>query len=61
MSARPLAVFDVDGTLVDSRETIHGAITHGFRRAGREPPVGSGFQDATDRHGKYFRAPVTLT
>ena len=38
MTVRPLAVFDVDGTLVDSRQTIHEAITHGFRHAGREPP-----------------------
>ena len=54
MSVRPLAVFDVDGTLVDSRQTIHGAICHGFRRAGREPPpydatrkvVGLSFRDS---------------
>jgi phosphoglycolate phosphatase len=39
MSPRPLAVFDVDGTLVDSRSTIQSAIEHGFRRAGREPPA----------------------
>jgi phosphoglycolate phosphatase len=38
MSRTPLAIFDVDGTLVDSRETIHGAISHGFRLAGREAP-----------------------
>jgi phosphoglycolate phosphatase len=36
--SRPLAVFDVDGTLVDSRATIHAAMEAGFRRAGREPP-----------------------
>ena len=38
MSARPLAVFDVDGTLVDSRATIQEAVEHGFRHAGHEPP-----------------------
>ena len=36
--SRPLAVFDVDGTLVDSRATIRAAVEHGFRSIGREPP-----------------------
>ena len=33
-----LAVWDVDGTLVDSRATIRAAVEHGFRHVGREPP-----------------------
>ena len=37
MSA-PLAVFDVDGTLVDSREAIQAAMTRGFEGAGLPPP-----------------------
>ncbi|MBE7217465.1 MAG: HAD-IA family hydrolase [Caulobacteraceae bacterium] len=37
MSA-PLAVFDVDGTLVDSREAIQAAMTRGFGGAGLSPP-----------------------
>jgi len=34
MSELKLAVFDVDGTLVDSREVIHRAMTRAFVRAG---------------------------
>lgn len=34
MSELKLAVFDVDGTLVDSREVIHRAMTRAFERAG---------------------------
>ena len=34
MSELKLAVFDVDGTLVDSREVIHRAMTRAFGRAG---------------------------
>ena len=34
----PLAVFDVDGTLVDSRETIHRAAIAGARAAGLPDP-----------------------
>ncbi|HTK35148.1 MAG TPA: HAD-IA family hydrolase [Caulobacteraceae bacterium] len=54
MTRRPLAIFDVDGTLVDSRATINAAISHGFRSIGREPPsydaarkvVGLSFRDS---------------
>ncbi|HWE45191.1 MAG TPA: HAD-IA family hydrolase [Caulobacteraceae bacterium] len=35
---RPLAVFDVDGTLVDSRETIHRAAIEAADAAGLDPP-----------------------
>ena len=35
---RPLAVFDVDGTLVDSRETIHRAAIEAAVGAGLDPP-----------------------
>jgi phosphoglycolate phosphatase len=35
---RPLAVWDVDGTLVDSRATITASVQAGFRAIGREPP-----------------------
>ncbi len=34
----PLAVFEVDGTLVDSREAIQAAMTRGFEGAGLAPP-----------------------
>lgn len=34
MSALKLAVFDVDGTLVDSRKVIHRAMVRAFQRAG---------------------------
>lgn len=34
MSGLKLAVFDVDGTLVDSREVIHRAMNRAFQRAG---------------------------
>ena len=34
MSELKLAVFDIDGTLVDSREVIHRAMTRAFDRAG---------------------------
>lgn len=34
MSGLKLAVFDVDGTLVDSREVIHRAMDRAFKRAG---------------------------
>lgn len=35
---RPLAVFDVDGTLVDSRTTIHRAAIEAADAAGLDPP-----------------------
>ena len=35
---RPLAVFDVDGTLVDSRSTIHRAAIEAAEAAGLDPP-----------------------
>ncbi|MCC5997419.1 MAG: HAD-IA family hydrolase [Oceanicaulis sp.] len=34
MSGLKLAVFDVDGTLVDSRQVIHNAMSRAFERAG---------------------------
>ena len=34
-----LAVFDIDGTLVDSRETIQAAMTRGFEGADLAPPA----------------------
>ncbi|WP_328590533.1 HAD-IA family hydrolase [Frigidibacter oleivorans] len=37
MSLR-LVIFDVDGTLVDSQNHIHAAMTEGFRSAGHAPP-----------------------
>ncbi|MGY6627758.1 MAG: HAD-IA family hydrolase [Oceanicaulis sp.] len=37
MSGLKLAVFDVDGTLVDSREVIQRAMTRAFERAGLGP------------------------
>ncbi|KAA5804481.1 HAD-IA family hydrolase [Alkalicaulis satelles] len=37
MSGLKLAVFDVDGTLVDSRQVIHAAMTRAFERAGLGP------------------------
>lgn len=37
-SERPLAVFDVDGTLVDSRAIIHRAAVEGARAAGLAEP-----------------------
>ena len=36
--SRPLAVFDVDGTLVDSRTIIHRAMIRAFEHIGRPPP-----------------------
>lgn len=36
--SRPLAVFDVDGTLVDSRAIIHRAAVEGAKAAGLPPP-----------------------
>jgi len=33
-----LAIWDVDGTLVDSRETIHNVMTEAFRQSGLTPP-----------------------
>ena len=38
MSLRPLAVFDVDGTLVDSRATIHRAAVESARGIGMAEP-----------------------
>jgi phosphoglycolate phosphatase len=38
MSLRPLAVFDVDGTLVDSRATIHRAAVESARGIGMPEP-----------------------
>jgi phosphoglycolate phosphatase len=35
---RPLAVFDVDGTLVDSRESIHETMVLAFEGMGLSPP-----------------------
>jgi phosphoglycolate phosphatase len=54
---RPLVVWDVDGTLVDSRATIRAATEAGFRKAGRTPPcydeirqiVGLNLKDALAR------------
>jgi phosphoglycolate phosphatase len=40
-----LAIWDVDGTLIDSRETIHGVMVETFRIAGLTPPE----YDATRR------------
>lgn len=37
--SRWLAVFDVDGTLVDSRATIHGCMEVAFGRVGLPPPT----------------------
>jgi phosphoglycolate phosphatase len=37
--SRPLAVFDVDGTLVDSRESIHQTMTLAFEALGLAPPA----------------------
>jgi phosphoglycolate phosphatase len=33
-----LAIWDVDGTLVDSRETIHNVMVEAFRQSGLVPP-----------------------
>jgi len=33
-----LAIWDVDGTIVDSRETIHNVMTEAFRQSGLTPP-----------------------
>ena len=53
----PLVVWDVDGTLVDSRATIQAATEAGFRKAGCAPPcydeirqiVGLNLKDALDK------------
>lgn len=55
--SRPLAVFDVDGTLVDSRQAIQQTMTVAFERIGLPPPayeatrqiVGLNLKDALDR------------
>ena len=39
MSGGPLAVFDVDGTLVDSRETIQAAMVRAFEAEGLAAPA----------------------
>lgn len=56
MSARPLAVWDVDGTLVDSRASIQAAMGAAFHAEGLAPPpydatrriVGLSLPDAMD-------------
>ena len=57
MSARRLAVFDLDGTLIDSRLTIQAAMEDAFTAMGLPPPdydrtrriVGLGLEEATAR------------
>ncbi len=39
LAIRPLAIWDVDGTLVDSRETIAACMAEGFARQGRPRPT----------------------
>jgi pyrophosphatase PpaX len=35
----PVVLFDVDGTLLDTREFVHAAFEHAFRQFGVEPPA----------------------
>lgn len=35
----PVVLFDVDGTLLDTREFVHSAFEHAFREFGIEPPA----------------------